>query len=359
MSHKYIFNELYRKFSFLLLCFDDWKASYIAGRCLSTYHATIKKRLARDANAIVKTEPIPKVEDGPTLDKMPEVEDRKRRRDVSDSGGPNAKCIHIFKTPDAASSSGHRSASPPIDLQLLAMDLHLQDGQAASGINSGLNSTPSTAPAAAVTSVAPSPPTETAKTASAEATPDDATGILPPTVPTPATTISAVPPPPNKMTKAMPAPVTADVVEAAARPSRAAARWPIINPISKIHGPPSAPTKHSDALRDTQAAQKAKVDAAVTNADTLQSRVSEDTSNEKAPEAPSSSKTATGNLKKVTKSNAPKNLCYKAYLDNHEPLTPAAFEAFYKTLPKDEIKHWNELSKSKKSRTVEDHADDG
>ncbi|KAF8968612.1 hypothetical protein BDZ97DRAFT_1916044 [Flammula alnicola] len=115
----------------------------------------------------------------------------------------------------------------------------------------------------------------------------------------------------------------------------------------------------SDALRDTQAAQKAKVDAAVTNADTLQSRVSEDTSNEKAPEAPSSSKTATGNLKKVTKSNAPKNLCYKAYLDNHEPITPAAFEVFYKALPKDEIKHWNELSKSKKGRTVEDHADDG
>jgi hypothetical protein len=52
-------------------------------------------------------------------------------------------------------------------------------------------------------------------------------------------------------------------------------------------------------------------------------------------------------------------LCYIAYLETHEPLTSTAFEVYYKALPKDEIKRWNELSKSKKGLTVEDQANDG
>lgn len=43
-----------------------------------------------------------------------------------------------------------------------------------------------------------------------------------------------------------------------------------------------------------------------------------------------------------------RNLCYISYLESHEPITSAAFEAYWTGLPKDESKHWTNLSKSKK-----------
>ncbi|KAF8151583.1 hypothetical protein B0H34DRAFT_810627 [Crassisporium funariophilum] len=383
VERQYVFNELYRKFPFLLLCFDDWKASFIAGRCLSTYHGTNKKRLARDGNVTVKTEPIPKVEVGPAMDNTLEVEDRKRKRTDSDVDSPNPKRAHTPKS--------QHSTSPPIDPQLQVTDPRLHDGQITTALDSGFNATASTAPVRAL-SVAPAtessatetaapdsgfnatastapvralsvaPATESSATETAAPAPDNAipTTTSPATA-SPATAASATPTPPDGTREATTqAPVAADVAEGTTRSLRATARRPIINPITKMHGPPSVPTKRSDALRVTQAAQNTKADAVITSSDTSRSRVIEGPSaTESAPEPSSTSKTLCGNLKKVTKSNAPKNLCYQAYLENHEPLTPAAFEVFYKALPKDEVKQWNELSKLKKGLSVENDANDG
>lgn len=47
-----------------------------------------------------------------------------------------------------------------------------------------------------------------------------------------------------------------------------------------------------------------------------------------------------------------------AYLETNDPVTPAAFDAYWKGLPKDDIKHWNNLSKSKKAGSVLEGKDD-
>jgi hypothetical protein len=91
LERQYVFNEMYRKFPFLLLCFDDWKANYIAGRCLSTYHSTNKKRLARDTDAAVKTEPLPQVKNEPAMPNLKVEGSSKRKRDVDDIDGPDSK----------------------------------------------------------------------------------------------------------------------------------------------------------------------------------------------------------------------------------------------------------------------------
>jgi hypothetical protein len=44
-----------------------------------------------------------------------------------------------------------------------------------------------------------------------------------------------------------------------------------------------------------------------------------------------------------------RNLCYISYLESHEPITSAAFEAYWKGLTKAESKHWMNLSRSKKA----------
>lgn len=43
-ERQYVFSQLYKQFPYLLLCLDEWKPVYLAGRALSSYHATLKKR---------------------------------------------------------------------------------------------------------------------------------------------------------------------------------------------------------------------------------------------------------------------------------------------------------------------------
>ncbi|KAF8956828.1 hypothetical protein BDZ97DRAFT_1763409 [Flammula alnicola] len=63
----------------------------------------------------------------------------------------------------------------------------------------------------------------------------------------------------------------------------------------------------------------------------------------------STSTSATVGFKKLTQSNAPKNLYYQEYLKEHPAITPAAFEMHWKGLPKNTQKHWAEVSRSKKA----------
>ncbi|KAF8965650.1 hypothetical protein BDZ97DRAFT_1918198 [Flammula alnicola] len=63
----------------------------------------------------------------------------------------------------------------------------------------------------------------------------------------------------------------------------------------------------------------------------------------------STSTSASAGFKKLTQSNAPKNLYYQEYLKEHPAITPAAFKMHWKGLPKDTQKHWAEVSRSKKA----------
>jgi hypothetical protein len=55
VQRTYVLNELYKKYPYLALCHNDWKADYLASRGLSSLRSTEKRRTAR-AGATIKTE---------------------------------------------------------------------------------------------------------------------------------------------------------------------------------------------------------------------------------------------------------------------------------------------------------------
>ncbi|KAF8971141.1 hypothetical protein BDZ97DRAFT_1341916 [Flammula alnicola] len=102
---------------------------------------------------------------------------------------------------------------------------------------------------------------------------------------------------------------------------------PIINP-DMLFGPPTGPSTRLNALMSEKATAPA-----------ITGSTAPATLNTTPKDAP------TVGMKRVTASTSAKNLCYIAYLEDHEPISCAAFEDYYKKLPKDEIKNWNSKSR--------------
>ncbi|KAF9486093.1 hypothetical protein BDN70DRAFT_235639 [Pholiota conissans] len=105
---------------------------------------------------------------------------------------------------------------------------------------------------------------------------------------------------------------------------------PLVNPLDALFGPPSAPSTRRDALT----ADKASVPPRASPLKTA--------TKDGAPEK----------VKEITASASAKNLCYIAYLETHERISSAAFNDYYKNLPKDEIKAWNSKSKLAKLKAA-------
>ncbi|KAF8961792.1 hypothetical protein BDZ97DRAFT_1920928 [Flammula alnicola] len=117
----------------------------------------------------------------------------------------------------------------------------------------------------------------------------------------------------------------------------------LVNPFNALFGPATGPSTRIESLRATATAAK------VSGKATIKSLVKDGGKGKKGDTQPAeNSKTFAPGMKRVTASAAPKNLCYIEYLETHDPITPAAFESYWKAMDKDEIKKWATLSKSKK-----------
>ncbi|KAF8152517.1 hypothetical protein B0H34DRAFT_810375 [Crassisporium funariophilum] len=111
---------------------------------------------------------------------------------------------------------------------------------------------------------------------------------------------------------------------------------PIVNPLDMLFGPATGPSTCAEALF----AEK------VSCAEALLAKKASTANGPSAPNgspAPGMSNAApkdtpAAGMKHVTTSTAAKNLCYIAYLEDHKPITSAAFDKYYKNLSKDKMK---------------------
>ncbi|KAJ3505412.1 hypothetical protein NLJ89_g7431 [Agrocybe chaxingu] len=138
-----------------------------------------------------------------------------------------------------------------------------------------------------------------------------------------------------------------------------------VNPLSSVFGPAAGPSSRRDGLRREKEASSAKPNT--------------QNMSDKAPKTsaqPVKTSAVGVRMKHVTASNSAKNLFYIDYLKTHDAITPAAFEAMWKGLGKEEIKvylflssnplltfmspvlqKWNALSKSAKEAGGNDTGD--
>ncbi|KAF9471055.1 hypothetical protein BDN70DRAFT_939231 [Pholiota conissans] len=92
---------------------------------------------------------------------------------------------------------------------------------------------------------------------------------------------------------------------------------PILNPLDDLFGPPNGRSTRRDAL--------------------MMERVPAIRKNATASPKSVVKENMTAKLQFITMSTSAKNLCYIAYLETHERISSAAFDEYYKKLPKDEI----------------------
>ncbi|KAF8152324.1 hypothetical protein B0H34DRAFT_800784 [Crassisporium funariophilum] len=358
--HDGILLRLYAKYPYICFCQDDWKAGYLLSQLYSTWRSGEKKKAGK---AKLKTEDI-KPFDGTSATPVLAKQERSPAApdpDVDGPSPPKKACVDMETCPHAAPdlpmpANATTTASPP---PLASAAPTLPNQQSGSIANTPSIEFESQAANTSPTQEVAVPKTNRASTSckvvtgdkcanpkalvpksAAASAPSDAIGV-------PCMTQSAAARESAALlgvdgaddeTSNVPVPIVSTVTKATPAP--------IVNPLDMLFGPATGPSTRAEALF----AEKVSRTEALLAKHPLQMVPVCDSclapngspapgmSNAAPKDTAAAKDTPTAGMKRVTTSTAAKNLCYIAYLEDHKPITSAAFDKYYKNLSKDKMK---------------------
>ncbi|KAJ3508500.1 hypothetical protein NLJ89_g5716 [Agrocybe chaxingu] len=342
MDRRYILHEVYAEYPYVSFCEDHWKADYLVSRVLSQWHNTLRRAKARKAKKAKNHLPTPSDRDSDDdddflLDTPSDIEEgnndcndedrpaRGKRKQASEPSPRQRQPAKRPRTTDRPLSSPPASSPPP---------------PASSPPPTSSPLPPPSPRSPAALSYAASP----AGTPSSPASSPNPSCV---SSPTPSRSPLSIRPRPRAKGKQK-APEShepsesnhdersntereASLTSGSGSAHQIAALEPTIsfvNPLNAIFGPAAGPSSRLDGLRPKKATP--------TSSAAVGTRTTSTELTETAVHAKQTTKKKSGSrMKTVNASNSPKHV----FLHNaNEPITPAAFEAMWKQLGKEEKK---------------------